>query len=121
MPGVVLTTHLSRHYRQRIGGPVAGTVPDVILKMIYRPFGIVLSIVAGMLAKRTFNWAWGKFDDEEAPKPTQDETTWVKVLSAAAVQGMVFQTVRALVNRSGAEGFRWLTGVWPGQKRPDPE
>ena len=93
----------------------------MILKLIYRPVGIVLGIAAGFFAKHTFNWVWGKFDDEEAPKATQDETTWVKVLSAAAVQGLVFQTVRAAVNRGGAEGFRWLTGVWPGAKRPDPE
>jgi hypothetical protein len=93
----------------------------VILKMIYRPFGIVLGLAAGFFSKSVFNWVWSKFDDEEAPKPTQDETTWTKVLSAAAVQGLVFQTVRAAVNRSGAEGFRWLTGVWPGEKRPDPK
>ena len=89
--------------------------------MIYRPFGIALSLLAGALSKKLANWVWSKFDDEEAPKATQDETSWAKVLSAAAIQGMVFQTVRAAVNRSGAEGFRWLTGVWPGQKRPDPE
>ena len=93
----------------------------MILKLIYRPFGIVLGLAAGMLSKKAFNFVWGKFDDEEAPKATQDETTWTKVLSAAAVQGIVFQTVRAAVNRGGAEGFRWLTGVWPGQKRPEPK
>lgn len=98
-----------------------GTVPTVILKLIYRPIGIVVGIAAGFLSKSVFNWVWGKFDEEEAPKATQDETTWVKVLSAAAVQGLVFQTVRAAVNRSGAEGFRWLTGVWPGERRPDPK
>jgi hypothetical protein len=42
------------------------------------------------------------------------------VLTAAAVQGVVFQTVRAAVNRAGAVGFANLTGVWPGKKRPDP-
>ena len=93
----------------------------MILKLIYRPFGIVLGLAAGMLSKSAFNWVWSKFDDEEAPKATQDETTWPKVLTAAAIQGVVFQTVRAAVNRGGAEGFRWLTGVWPGKKRPEPK
>ena len=92
-----------------------------MLKIIYRPFGIILGILAGLLSKRVFNFIWSKFDDEEAPKPTQDETTWTKVLAAAAVQGVVFQTVRAAVNRGGAEGFQYLTGVWPGKKRPDPK
>jgi hypothetical protein len=93
----------------------------VILRLLYRPFGIVLGLAAGFLSKTVFNWVWSKFDEEEAPKATQDETTWAKVLSAAAVQGIVFQTVRAAVNRGGAQGFRWLTGVWPGEKTPDPK
>jgi hypothetical protein len=91
----------------------------IVMKILYRPFGIVLGIIAGFVAKHTFNIIWSKFDDEEAPKATQDETSWAKVLSAAAVQGMVFQTVRAAVNRGGAEGFRYLTGVWPGEKSPE--
>ena len=28
---------------------------------------------------------------------------------------------RFVVDRYGAIGFNYLTGVWPGQKRPDPE
>ena len=96
-------------------------MPDVILKLIYRPFGIVLGLAAGMLSKSVFNVIWSKFDDEEAPKPTVDDVSWKKVLSAAAVQGIVFQTVRAAVNRGGAEGFRWLTGVWPGKQKPEPK
>ena len=91
------------------------------MKLIYRPIGIVVGILAGLLSKRAFNFVWSKIDDEEAPKPTIEETSWAKVLTAAAVQGIVFQTVRAAVNRAGAEGFRWLTGVWPGKHRPDPK
>jgi hypothetical protein len=96
-------------------------VPQVLLKIIYRPFGIVLGFAAGMLSKRVFNFVWSKVDDEEAPKPTVEGQSWPKVLIAAAVQGVVFQTVRAAVNRGGAEGFQWLTGVWPGKKAPDPK
>jgi hypothetical protein len=93
----------------------------MILKLIYRPVGIVLGITAGFLSKSVFNWVWSKFDDEEAPKATIEDETWTKVLAAAAIQGVVFQTVRAAVNRGGAKGFAYLTGVWPGDKRPDPE
>ncbi len=93
----------------------------VLLKLVYRPVGIVLGLAAGFLSKSVFNWVWAKFDDEEAPKATIEETSWPKVLTAAAVQGVVFQTVRAAVNRGGASGFRYLTGVWPGEKRPDPK
>ena len=91
------------------------------MKLLYRPLGIVFGLLAGMLSKKLFNVVWSKIDDEEAPKATIEETSWKKVLSAAAVQGIVFQTTRAAVNRGGAQGFRYLTGVWPGEKRPDPK
>ena len=91
------------------------------MKLLYRPVGIVLGLAAGFLSKSVFNFVWSKIDDEEAPKATIEEVSWAKVLTAAAVQGIVFQTVRAAVNRAGAQGFRWLTGVWPGEKRPDPK
>jgi hypothetical protein len=90
------------------------------MRLLYRPFGIIVSLAAGLMAKQVFNFVWSRFDDEEAPKPTIEDESWTKVLSAAALQGLVFQTVRAAINRSGAKGFEWLTGVWPGEKRPDP-
>ena len=91
------------------------------MRLLYRPFGIILGLAAGMLSKSVFNFVWSRIDDEEAPKPTIRDTSWTKVLISAAVQGVVFQTVRAAVNRGGAKGFAYLTGVWPGDKRPDPE
>ena len=43
------------------------------------------------------------------------------MLAAAAVQGVIFRTVRVTVDRYGAIGWRYLTGTWPGEKRPDPD
>ncbi len=89
------------------------------MKVIYRPFGIVMGILSGIVAKKIFGAIWGIFDKEEPPKATTQETTWPRVLAAAAVQGMTFKVVRAAVDRSGAKGFNWLTGIWPGEKRPE--
>ena len=36
--------------------------------LIYKPIGIVLGIVAGLVGKRLFNFAWTKIDDEDPPK-----------------------------------------------------
>jgi hypothetical protein len=68
-----------------------------------------------------FNFAWTKLDDEEPPKATTEETSWRRLLAAAAVQGVIFKTVRVTVDRYGAIGWRYLTGAWPGEKRPDPD
>jgi len=89
--------------------------------VIYKPFGIVLGILAGLLGKRIFNFIWEKIDDEDPPKATTEETTWAKLLTAAAVQGVIFKTTRVVVDRYGARGWATLTGTWPGEKRPDPE
>ena len=89
------------------------------MKLIYKPFGLIMGILSGFFAKKLFEAIWGIFDKEEPPKPTTQETTWPRVLAAAAVQGMTFKVVRATVDRSGAKGFSWLTGIWPGEQRPE--
>jgi hypothetical protein len=87
--------------------------------VIYKPFGIILGILAGLLGKRIFNFAWTKIDDEDPPKGTTEQAPWVKVIGAAALQGVIFKITRVIVDRFGARGFAYLTGVWPGEKRPD--
>ena len=40
-------------------------------------------------------------------------------MAAGALQGAVFKGVRAAVDRNGARGFHYLTGVWPGPKEQE--
>ena len=91
------------------------------MKLIYKPIGIVLGILGGLLGKRVFNAVWAKIDDEDPPKATTQETSWGKLLTASAIQGVIFKTTRVAVDRYGAQGWHYLTGSWPGEKRPDPE
>jgi len=89
--------------------------------LIYKPVGIVLGILAGLISKRLFEAVWSKIDDQEPPEPTTQRASWPKVLGAAAVQGVTFKVTRAAVDRAGAKGFAHVTGVWPGAKDPEPE
>jgi hypothetical protein len=89
------------------------------MALIYKPFGLVLGILGGLLGKRIFNFAWEKLDDEDPPKGTTEQVTWGKLLAAAALQGVIFRTVRVVVDRYGAIGWSYLTGAWPGEKHPD--
>jgi hypothetical protein len=91
------------------------------MKLVYKPFGIVLGILAGVLGKRLFNVAWSKIDEEDPPKPTTELAPWPKLIAAAALQGVIFRVTRTLVDRYGAKGYAYLTGVWPGERRPDRE
>jgi hypothetical protein len=89
--------------------------------LIYKPIGIVLGLAAALLGKKLFEFVWTKIDDEEPPEPTTEETSWQKLLAVATVQGVIFRLTRVTVDRYGAIGWRYLTGTWPGEKRPDPD
>jgi hypothetical protein len=91
------------------------------MKLIYRPIGLILGILAGLVGKRLFDFAWTKIDDEEPPEATTKEAPWGKILAAAALQGVIFKSTRVVVDRYGAQGWYYLTGSWPGEKRPDPD
>ena len=87
--------------------------------LIYKPFGILLGILAAIAGRKLFDFVWTKFADEEPPEPTTELATWSSVIGAAAVQGVIFRTTKVVVDRYGAIGWRYLTGTWPGEKRPD--
>jgi hypothetical protein len=89
------------------------------MKLLYKPFGIVAGIIAGLLSKKLFEAIWGVIDKEEPPKPTTQEADWPKVIAAAAVQGVTFKVTRAVVDRAGAKGWDHLFGVWPGEHREE--
>ena len=91
------------------------------MKLIYKPIGLIMGILSALVAKRIFNFAWTKIDDEDPPQGTTQYAPWTKILCAAALQGVIFKTTRVVVDRYGAVGWNYLTGVWPGEKRPDPD
>jgi hypothetical protein len=91
------------------------------MKLVYKPIGIILSLLAGLLGKKLFDFVWTKIDDEEPPEATTLETSWRRVLLVAAIQGVIFRVTRFAVDRSGALGWRYLTGSWPGERRPEPD
>jgi hypothetical protein len=91
------------------------------MKLLYKPIGLVLGLLAGLVGKRLFDFAWTKIDDEDPPKGTTQYAPWPKILGAAALQGVIFKTTRVVVDRYGAVAWQYVTGFWPGEKRPDPD
>jgi Protein of unknown function (DUF4235) len=92
------------------------------MKLLYKPFGIVLGVIAGLFSRQLFGVIWGRIDPdhEEPPEATTKDTTAAKAIGAAALQAAVFAGVRAGVDRAGARGFEKATGIWPGEKEKDP-
>jgi Protein of unknown function (DUF4235) len=91
----------------------------VLSKILFAPLSIIAGIVAGMLSRRAFDFAWGHVDNEEPPAPSHHRTSWGKVLGAAALQGIVYAVVRALTDRAARTAFFRFTGVWPGEEERD--
>jgi len=86
-------------------------------KLIYRPVGMVLSLLSGVLASFVFSRVWKAVSGEpEAPKAMEAHRSWRNVLGAAALHGAVFGLVKAAVDRGGARGFERVTGTWPGDE-----
>jgi hypothetical protein len=89
------------------------------MKLLYKPFGLALGLMAALVSRKLFDAVWGILDKEEPPKPTTREADWSKVLAAAAVQGVTFRVTRAAVDRVGAQGWDHLFGVWPGDEKQE--
>ncbi len=88
-----------------------------MIKPLYKPVSMLVSVLGGILAGAIFKKAWkiiGREDD--APKPTDARRGSREVLLAAALQGAIFAVVKAAVDRGAAAGTRKLTGVWPGDE-----
>ena len=90
------------------------------MKLIYKPFGILLGVVGGLLSRRVFRGVWSRVDEHEPPTATTEAASWPKVLGASALQALTFALTRTVVDRFGAQTFRHLTGFWPGEKRTKP-
>lgn len=86
------------------------------MRALYKPFGLVVGLLAGVLANLLFRRLWkltSRRDD--VPAPTQRRAGWGEVAAAAALQGAVMKGTRAVVDRAGAKGFERATGRWPGK------
>ena len=83
-------------------------------KVAFKPVNLALGIGAGALAGLVFKQVWKLASgDDDAPDAGDEDRGWGEIIAAAAIQGAIFATVRALVDRGGAAGVRKITGEWP--------
>jgi hypothetical protein len=86
-----------------------------MLKLLYKPLGMLVSVLGGVLASRLFAKAWKVLGHQNAaPSSTDARRGWGEILMAAGLQGAIFGLVKAAVDRGAATGFKRATGAWPG-------
>ncbi|HLH58522.1 MAG TPA: DUF4235 domain-containing protein [Streptosporangiaceae bacterium] len=87
-----------------------------MMKILYKPFGVLVSVLGGVVAGAIFKRVWKlAAHEEEAPDATDARRGWPEVLIAAALQGAIFALVKAAADRGAATATRKLTGFWPGK------
>jgi hypothetical protein len=87
-----------------------------MIKLLYKPVGILAGVLGGVLASAIFQRTWKlAAQEDEAPKATDARRGWREILTAAALQGAIYAVVKAAIDRGTAEGTRRLTGFWPGE------
>ncbi|MDQ3769001.1 MAG: DUF4235 domain-containing protein [Actinomycetota bacterium] len=91
------------------------------MTVLFKPIGLIVGFLSGILARQLFNKLWGLISDEEPPESTTRNTTVPQLLFATAMQGAILAATRAFVARGLAQGWAGLTGVWPGEEYPDPD
>ena len=84
------------------------------MKLLYKPFGLILGALAAVLANAMVRKAWAKVSDEEIPKAREPGRGWGEVATSAALVGAVLAGTKAVVARAGGVGFATATGTWPG-------
>ncbi len=94
-----------------MAGPAAR---ERVVKLAYRPFGLLVSVLSGLAAGAIFRRLWRVVGNEEtAPSATDPDRSWGEIAVAAALEGAVFGVVRAVIDRAGATGYARATGTWP--------
>jgi hypothetical protein len=88
------------------------------MTVLYKPVGILASVLGGLLAGVIFKRMWKLVaGEEDSPNATDKQRGWGQILTAAALEGAVFGAVKAGVDRAGATGFERVTGTWPGDEK----
>jgi uncharacterized protein DUF4235 len=87
-----------------------------VAKILFTPFSIAFSLIAGLVARKVFDQVWTAIDDEDPPDPGEEMEPLPRILMAATLQATVFALARALFDRQARKTFRGLTGTWPGPK-----
>ena len=90
-------------------------------KLLYRPFGILISLVSGIVASRLFHGLWARIDGDHEPPTARTETASTRrVIAARGLQAATAAMTATALDRAGAKAFRRVTGFWPGEHEPAP-
>lgn len=76
-------------------------------KVLYKPVGLGLSLAAGALASVVTRrlWLWLS-DEDELPDADDADSGWLKLLTSAGLEAVVFAVAKTSASRLQAAGIR---------------
>lgn len=86
-------------------------------KLLYRPIGMISSVVGGLIANALFAQIWRRTAPDgrtDPPNALDSGRSLTDILLATALQGAIFAVSKVVVDRAGARAFQRMTGDWPG-------
>ena len=90
------------------------------MKLFFRPFEFIATIVGLRLGQRLFDALWSKVGDEdEPPQSTAGDAPLSEVLLSSVLRAATFAAVAAVVERTAASTFHYLFGAWPSRSRAE--
>ena len=91
------------------------------MKFLFLPFSLAIGVLAGLIAKKSFERVWSMIDDEEPPDAEHRDISYAKLVTALVLEGAIFRLVRGLIDHGTRRAFARATGSWPGEEEPQPE
>jgi hypothetical protein len=86
------------------------------MKLLFVPFSILSSRLAGLTGKKLAERIWSLIDERRPPKPDQRGASWPKLAAALAIEGAIFRLVSGIADQAARRWFASLTGRWPGEQ-----
>lgn len=86
------------------------------MKLLYKPFALLAGVIGAKLGQSAFRALWSKLDGADPPDATTEEASLAKVVGAKALEAATVAGVATAVNRLSAHSFKYLFGIWPGEK-----
>ncbi|MEZ5078174.1 MAG: DUF4235 domain-containing protein [Solirubrobacterales bacterium] len=83
-------------------------------KVLFVPVGVLAGLIAGFVARRTFERIWALVDSEDPPEPDRRGVSVAKLAAALALEGAIFRLAKGLTEHGARSGFASATGRWPG-------
>lgn len=87
----------------------------------FTPVSVLAGLMAGQLAKKLFNFVWGRIIDQEPPEPEHREPSYPMLTVALALEGLIARLVRGYVDHGLRIAWSRNTGEWPGDPDPEPK